>query len=230
MDQSVQMKGQETGYDATGSYWVVGIVKVLAGQVWFLRDDKIVRPETDLFVLAMPKHSVVVPVLKNAVTLNSAMFSQVPITQIDLREPVIFCVEDASPFRTLTDVEKTLSRAKTVLPVQRVSRPNAKSRRLMKHLSEHFRESTPLPELAKKFGLAPSVMSRTFRKDWGKPPVHFRNYLRVLDAFRLLAEDSAVTDVAFDVGFNDLSRFMKQFKQTTGYSPHSIQKRSKNAK
>jgi AraC-like DNA-binding protein len=100
----------------------------------------------------------------------------------------------------------------------------------VRYFGDHFHESTPLPELAAKFGLAPSVLSRTFRRDWGKPPIHFRNYLRILDSFRHLAGETAVTNVAFEVGFNDLSRFMKQFKGTVGHTPHSIRKKSKNAK
>jgi AraC-like DNA-binding protein len=230
MDQFVQMTGQGTGYDATGNYWVVGCVKVLAGEVRFLRDGKKVDPGVTTFIIAMPKHSIVSAVLKDATTLNSAVFSNGAQPKFFPTEPVVFSVEEPPAFLSLDDVERTLKRAAQELPIQRVSRPHPKTQRLVKYFSEHFQENTPLPDLAEKFGLAPSVLSRTFRRDWGKPPIHFRNYLRILDSFRHLAEESAVTDVAFEVGFNDLSRFMKQFKGTVGHTPRSIQKRSKNAK
>jgi|GEM_PF-6745582 len=230
MDQFVQMKGQETGYDATGSYWVVGCIKVLSGRVWFLRDEARLSPPSDCFIMAMPRHSVVSAVLKDATTINSAVFSKVLAPNFLPTEPMIFSIDEPVTFRSINDVEDVFRRMVDPISIQRSSRPNAKSLRLMKYLGDHFQENTPLPELARTSKLAPSVLSRTFRRDWGKPPIHFRNYLRILDSFRHLAEKTAVTEVAFEVGFNDLSRFMKQFKGTVGYTPHSIKKRSKNAK
>jgi AraC-like DNA-binding protein len=230
MDQIVQMAGQDTGYDATGNYWVVGCVKVVAGEVRFLRDGKRVGPRAQTLVMAMPKHSVVSAVLNDASTVSSAIFSKTATPQFLPAEPIVFPVNEPVSFSSLGDVERVLKAASGGISIQRASRPNPKTQRLVKHFAEHFNENTSLPDLAAKFGLAASVLSRTFRRDWGKPPIHFRNYLRILDSFRHLAEEHAVTDVAFEVGFNDLSRFMKQFKGTVGHTPGSIQKRSKNAK
>lgn len=230
MDQLIQMTGQDTGYDATGNYWIVGCVEVISGEVRFLRDGLKIDPGAKTFIMAMPKHSVVSAVLKDAITVNSAVFSKGTIPQFFPKEPVAFPVSKTVNFLSLADVEQVIKAATKGASIQRVSRPNPKTLRLVKYFSDHFNENTPLPELAAKFGLAPSVLSRTFRRDWGKPPIHFRNYLRILDSFRHLAEETAVTDVAFEVGFNDLSRFMKQFKGTVGLTPRSIRKRSKNAK
>lgn len=230
MDQIIHVNGQETGYDATGNYWVIGYVKVLSGQLWFLRDGKKIIPSTNDFIMAMPPDSVVSAALKDAKTINCAVFSKSPMPKGFPNEPVIFSISEPALFRSLQDIEGTLKSASDFQFIQRTAKPNIKSLRLMKYFSDHFQEGTSLPDLAKKFGLAPSVLSRTFRRDWGKPPIHFRNYLRILDSFRHLAAETAVTEVAFEVGFNDLSRFMKQFKGTVGHTPKSIQKRSKNAK
>lgn len=224
------MKGQDTGYDATGSYWIVGLVQVQKGGLWFLRDGQLFKAPSDLFVMVLPPHSVVSVVLKNANTINSAVFSKKAHPKNLPLLPMAFPLKEAVQLTCLQDVERLLSQAQAAVSIQRTSRPHVKSERLMKYLSEHFHENTPLPELSKKFSLAPSVLSRIFRRDWGKPPIHFRNYLRLLESFRLLAEKSAVTDVAYEIGFNDLSRFMKQFKSTLRTTPGSIQKRSKNAK
>lgn len=230
MDQVIQVHGEHDGYDATGPYWVVGIVKVKRGKIWFLRDGLKVEPDADLFVVAMPKGSVAAPILKNAFTINSAIYSKTKEPKLLPREPTIFSINVAPALRGLSEVDQVLEMAYDMKPIQRVSGPNAKSQRLMKYLGQNFDGDESLSELSRRFGLSPSVMSRTFRRDWGKPPIHFRNYLRVFDAFRFLVEDRPVTDVALEVGFNDLSRFMKQFKGTTGYTPRGIQKRSKNAK
>lgn len=234
MDQLIQMKGQKTGYDATGRYWVVGCIKVLSGQVWFLRDEEKVKPQTKTFIMVMPPNSVVSAVLKDATTFNSAVFSKGSLPRFFPSEAVVYPALKPVMFRTQEDVEDILKSSTQRHPhpllLSRCSKPHPKSHFLMNYFGEHFQESTSLPDLARICKLAPSVLSRTFRRDWDKPPIHFRNYLRLIDSFRHLAEETAVTDVAFEVGFNDLSRFMKQFKSHIGFSPHAIQKRSKNAK
>lgn len=230
MDQYISMKGQDEGYDATGNYWIVGCVKVISGDVWFARGDQKIVPNSDTFILVLPKHSVVTPVLKDATTINSAVFSKNKELTGMPTEPIVFSVPNIVTFRSINDVEDILTKIKGFQPVQRAINPHPKTLKLMKYLGEHFQDKTPLPELAKKFALEASVLSRTFRRDWGKPPIHFRNYLRILDSFRHLAEECAITDIAYEVGFNDLSRFMKQFKGTVGFTPHSIKKKSKTAK
>lgn len=46
---------------------------------------------------------------------------------------------------------------------------------------------------------------------------------RIERARELLAEtDASVTDVAITLGYKDIARFSRQFKQYTGHSPRSI--------
>jgi len=48
---------------------------------------------------------------------------------------------------------------------------------------------------------------------------------RLRRAARLLAEpDRAVTDIAMDVGFNDLSNFVRTFHRAAGVSPRGFRK------
>jgi AraC-like DNA-binding protein len=51
---------------------------------------------------------------------------------------------------------------------------------------------------------------------------------RLRRAARLLAEDTrAITDVAFDVGFGDLSNFVRTFRRAAGASPREFRRKAR---
>ena len=51
---------------------------------------------------------------------------------------------------------------------------------------------------------------------------------RLRSAARLLAQrERAITDVAFDSGFNDLSNFIRTFRRAAGMSPRAFRRASK---
>lgn len=230
MDQAVHVRGRDTGYDATGPYWVVGLIRVVAGRVHFLVDGRLREAPGRSFVMVMPPHCVVSVVLEKAKTINSAVFSRSDFPEGMPKEPFAFPVERFAPLHSRADVKSLLLRMRARMPISHCTRPHPLSEELKGRLGLSFQEPLPLSGLAREIGTSPAVLSRLFRRDWGKPPVQFRNWLRVMESFRHLAEQKAVTETAFEAGFNDLSRFHKQFKKTVGYTPRAIQNRSKNAK
>ncbi|MBI3288032.1 MAG: AraC family transcriptional regulator [Elusimicrobia bacterium] len=230
MDQTIRVRGRQTGYDATGPYWIVGHIRLLSGRARFLVDGVLIPPPGRSFVMAMPPHSVVSVELIDAKTVNSAAFSRGLLPKNFPNEPIAFPAREFKGIRSIQDVERILRLRTNPVRISRCSRPHPLSERLKEQLGRNFQASTALSTLAKDYRTSLAALSRLFRRDWGKPPVQFRNWLRVMDAFRHLAEKTTVTDTAFDVGFNDLSRFHKQFKSTVGYTPLAIRKRSKNAK
>ena len=61
---------------------------------------------------------------------------------------------------------------------------------------------------------------RLFRNVLGVTPHQYLVRSRLRHAARLLADDDRpVTDVAFDVGFGDLSNFVRTFHRAAGVSP-----------
>lgn len=75
-----------------------------------------------------------------------------------------------------------------------------------------FSDSVLMEELCKDLGCTQSSMSRAFKATYGISPVAYRNQLRVYDASVKMLKGESITKAAHDVGFQDLSRFNKQFK------------------
>lgn len=92
--------------------------------------------------------------------------------------------------------------------------------RALAFVREHFTEATTLSDVARAASLSKFHLCRLFRRETG---FAFRDYLqglRVQRARELLADPRlTVTEVAYAVGFNDLSHFDKVFRRIAGVPP-----------
>lgn len=88
------------------------------------------------------------------------------------------------------------------------------------YVNESFGESVQHRRAASLAGLSPAAFSRFFRKRMGKTFEAYVTEVRIGHACRRLTEaDTQVTEVAFGVGFNNLSNFNRHFRKLKGLSP-----------
>ena len=89
-------------------------------------------------------------------------------------------------------------------------------------------EPIDLERAAREVGLSSFHFLRLFAKVLGVTPHQYLVRSRLRHAARLLADDArSVTDVAFDVGFGDLSNFVRTFHRAAGVSPRSFRHAAK---
>src|SRR5262245_5306260 len=88
------------------------------------------------------------------------------------------------------------------------------------HLMEQSAtEPLGLDELAAAGRLSPFHFLRLFKRETGDTPYRFLVRIRLRRAIELLRDtDRAVTEVAFEVGFGDLSNFINSFRREVGVS------------
>ena len=80
-----------------------------------------------------------------------------------------------------------------------------------------------LEAAARQAGLSPFHFLRLFANAVGVTPHQYLVRSRLRRAARLLADDArSITDVAFDVGFADLSNFVRTFHRASGVSPRAF--------
>ncbi len=95
-------------------------------------------------------------------------------------------------------------------------------------LDMHSHEDVDLEASAKQAGLSSYHYLRMFSRVLGVSPHQYLVRSRLRHAARMLAdEDRAVTDVALDVGFADLSNFVRSFHRAAGVSPRGFRKAAK---
>src|ERR1041385_1392135 len=77
-----------------------------------------------------------------------------------------------------------------------------------------------LTEFAHSVNLSVWRLSHIFKSDVGMPPIKYLKLLRMERAKGLLESSFlSVKEIAFQVGLNDESHFVRDFKSTYGYSP-----------
>jgi AraC family transcriptional regulator len=89
----------------------------------------------------------------------------------------------------------------------------------------HSHESLALEHVAQQVGLSSFHFLRLFSKVIGVTPHQYLVRSRLAHAAQLLAQDGrSVTDIALDVGFADLSNFVRTFGRAAGISPLAFRK------
>ena len=92
-------------------------------------------------------------------------------------------------------------------------------------IEHHAADPVALEDLSARAGLSAFHFLRVFSKVVGVTPHQYLVRSRLRRAAWLLADPTRpITDVAYDVGFGDLSHFVRSFRRAAGVSPGAFRK------
>jgi AraC-like DNA-binding protein len=111
-------------------------------------------------------------------------------------------------------------------------KPSARAARLAieaaLYVDAYASEPIGLDALAAEAGFSSFHFLRLFSSVVGASPHQYLLRARLLHAARLLAEeDRPITEIAYDVGFGDLSNFVRTFHRAAGMSPRAFRRASR---
>ena len=96
---------------------------------------------------------------------------------------------------------------------------------VLRYIQEHYSESFALNELASRSNVSAGYLSRTFREATGVPLFEYINRIRIQRACVLLKRsDMSIIDVAFSVGYHNISFFNRYFRRMMRMSPRQYRK------
>ena len=77
-----------------------------------------------------------------------------------------------------------------------------------------------VPELAREVGISQAALYMHFKRITRTTPIQFQKDLRLLEAKRLLLQEGdSISEVAFEVGYESLSQFSREYSRKFGTSP-----------
>jgi AraC-like DNA-binding protein len=101
--------------------------------------------------------------------------------------------------------------------------------KIIEMMREDVRGELSLSEFAQSVNLSVWRLCHIFKSDVGMPPIRYLRQLRMERAKDLLESSFlSVKEIAFQVGLNDESHFVRDFKSTYGYSPALYRSQFKN--
>jgi AraC-like DNA-binding protein len=101
--------------------------------------------------------------------------------------------------------------------------------KIIQMMREDVRGELSLTEFAQSVNLSVWRLCHIFKSDVGMPPIRYLRLLRMERAKDLLESSFlSVKEIAFQVGLNDESHFVRDFKATYGFSPALYRSHFKN--
>ena len=96
---------------------------------------------------------------------------------------------------------------------------------VLQHIGSNFTRDLSEAELAKLGRQSVSTFSRSFRRHTGMVFVQYVNSLRIELACQYLSQaDLTITEICYEVGFNNVSNFNRQFLAVKGMPPSRFRK------
>ena len=101
--------------------------------------------------------------------------------------------------------------------------------KIIQMMREDVRGELSLGEFAQSVNLSVWRLCHIFKSDVGMPPIRYLRQLRMERAKDLLESSFlSVKEIAYQVGLNDESHFVRDFKSTYGFSPALYRSQFKN--
>ncbi len=98
-------------------------------------------------------------------------------------------------------------------------------KKALAYIRNSYDQQMTLKDIADSAGISPKYLCTFFKEMTGKSPFEYINAYRIERAARkLISTDLPVTQIAYMCGFNDLSYFIKTFKQIKGVTPKNFRK------
>lgn len=100
------------------------------------------------------------------------------------------------------------------------NRSNTRVSAALDYITRNYSKPLSLQDIAKEVGLSSYRLAHVVKSHTGKTVLQIITHARVQNARQLLESTSkSCTDIAYEVGFNDQSYFIKHFKRITGITP-----------
>ena len=223
-EDELEVQGSISATIITCAAWLVELYDLKAGELFFLSGSEQVRPQAKRFGVFYPPFSITRPCFKDA----KGRFVGIAATESLPAElgatPIIFAAPFTASPSSLAQVIEILRAGDKRQTVESNPHPSLLSLKAKRLIDASYLAYPSISRIAARLGVTPEHLSRQFKRDYGMTPSAYLRNLRVADAPLRLAKGEEIINVSQDVGYNDLSRFYKQFRQTTQTSPGACQK------
>lgn len=214
----IDIAGVGAGYFAFARGWLLEIVDLDGGKYCFLSDGREVRPSGGRFGVYYPGFTLVKPLVENARGSVRGIGAVEQMAELP-DKPVMFDTDFEGEFTKLSQAIDVFKTARNSRSIEINTEPSLISIRAKRLIDENYLIYPSIARIAARLKISPEHLSRQFKRDFTLSPSSYLHQLRVADATFRLSVGEPIIDISHEVGYNDLSRFYKQFRKQTRTSP-----------
>lgn len=215
----VDVGGEGSSFFVFGEAWLFEILDLASGEFFFFCNGEEVRPAGRRFGIYYPPFTIIkgcAKEMKGRVRGIGAV-GEPPAGLPPY--PAIFETDFAGELTSLAQTVEIIRAADRMWSIEFNSNPSLLSVRAKKLIDENYRVYPSIGRIAARLGVSHEHLTRCFKRDHGMSPSAYLHQLRVAEATHKLSLGEEIIDISMDVGYNDLSRFYKQFRKATRTSP-----------
>ena len=203
----------------TCAAWLVELFELQTGELYFISGGDKIRPGTNLFGVLYPPFTITRPCFQNVRANVIGIATMESLPEALTAEPIVFDVQDIDLPSSVSEVFEIIEAGSNRQRIQLNPGASILSLKAKKLIDKSYLVYPSIARVAQRLNVTHAHLSRRFKRDLGMSPSDYLRRLRVADAPLRLARGEKIVNVSLDVGYNDLSRFYKQFRKTTDSSP-----------
>lgn len=218
-EDDLKINGHLSSTVITCVAWLCELYHLTQGELSFITGGQSIQCTTRAFGVLFPPFSITKPHFSDVRGRLLGIAATKTLPAEFTGNPIVFeLTDDTRPTRT-RDVIEIMERGINHQPVPLNPKPSLLPLKTKRLIDQAYLNHPSIAHIAHYLGVTPEHLSRQFKRDFGLSPTAYLHKLRVADAPLRLARGDEIVTVSQEVGYNDLSRFYKQFRKATSTSP-----------
>lgn len=218
-EDDLEIEGALSAEVITAEGWLLELLKLEAGEVSFFAAEKEIRPRFSEFAIFYPPFSITRIYFRNVkASLQGIAGTAAPVSDFS-KKPLVFETDFAKSAKSAAQAGEILKSAGSARIVEAYPNASLLSIRAKRLIDENYQIFPSIARIAARLEVSHEHLTRQFKRDFRLTPVAYLHKLRIADASFRLLRGEPIIEVSGEVGYNDLSRFYKQFRKSTSQSP-----------
>ena len=199
--------------------WLIELFELEAGEFSFMRGGECIRPKTKRFGIFYPPFSIMRVCFKDIRGRWTGMAATATLPEKFMAVPIVFETDFTESPQRVVQVKEILESSYNRQSIEMNPTPSLLSLKAKRLIDENYLIRPSISALAARLNVTHAHLTRQFNRDFGLSPSAYCHQLRIADATSRLAKGEEIINVSQEVGYNDLSRFYKQFRKATTKTP-----------
>ncbi len=215
----ISIPGEGTSPFVVGAGWLLEVMELKSGEYFFFSDGERVPLRSKRFGIFYPPFSLVKLHVKDLKGKFTGIGGFTNIPSAFSNEPFIFETDFDRPFTSIEQALEVFGSSGGRARIAINTKPSLLSLKAKRLIDENYQVFPSVTRIAARLKVTPEHLSRQFKRDYELNPSSYLHQVRLAEATFKLSIGEEIAAISHDVGYNDLSRFYKQFRKATKTSP-----------